>query len=132
MVVISGRLMRTVWITLIVVVAKLIGLTLLARQGAIGAATAYLIAEVAVGLIPTVIICQRAAGISLRWSIPLRILAASACVAAAAQWFGLQGSILHGLLALAIYGALAWALGAIRLAPLQQFWLAIAHRRSDG
>ena len=132
MVVISGKLMNTVWITAIVVAAKWIGLTFLARQGAIGAATAYLIAEVAVGLIPTVIICQRAAGVSLGWSVVLRILAAAASVAAASHWLGLQGSILHGVLAAAAFLAIAWALGAIRMAPLQQFWLAIARRRGDG
>jgi O-antigen/teichoic acid export membrane protein len=132
MVVISGRLMNTVWITLLVVVAKWAGLVLLARQGAIGAATAYLIAEVLVGLVPTVIICQRAAGVSLDWSLPLRAVAAAAAVAGATQWLELQGNVLHGLLAVLLYVALAWALGAIRLQPLRQFWLAIGRGRGDG
>jgi O-antigen/teichoic acid export membrane protein len=132
MVIISGRLMTAVWITALVAGAKAAGLLVLASQGAVGAATAYLIAEIVVGLVPTVLICQRAAGVSLDWSVTLRTAAAAIAVAAAAHWLGLQGSILHGVLAVAIFIAIAWALGAIRLQPLRQFWFAIARGRSDG
>lgn len=130
MVVISGRLLYTVWITVLVVMAKWIALMGFASQGAIGAATAYLIAEIGVGLIPTVILCQRAAGMRLEWSIPLRVLALAAAIAAATNWLELEGSLLHGIFALAVYAALAAAIGAIQLQPLRQLYLSIGSRRS--
>ncbi|HET6265719.1 MAG TPA: oligosaccharide flippase family protein [Usitatibacter sp.] len=130
MVVIAGRLFFTVWISVLVVAAKLVGLMVLAPLGAMGAAAAYLIAEVGVGLIPTVILCQRAAGMQLRWSVPLRALAAACAIAAACRWLGLEGTLVHGALAFAAFMALATALGAVRLQPLRQLFTAIAQRRS--
>ncbi len=129
MVVISGKLLYTVWITAIVVVAKGIALAAFASQGAVGAATAYLFAELAVGLVPTVIVCQRVAGVRLRWAVPIKVAAIAAIVALAMKWLGLEGSIFHGALALMIYLGLA-AAGAIRPQQLRQLYLGIAQRRS--
>ena len=130
MVVISGRLIYTVWISMLVVTAKWLALTVLASRGAIGAAAAYLIAEIGVGLIPTVLLCQRAAGLHLDWSRPLRILAVAAVIVAAARYLGMEGSIAHGLLAFVLFLVLATATGAIRLQSLRQLSLGIARRRN--
>ncbi|OFW27877.1 MAG: hypothetical protein A3H97_16570 [Acidobacteria bacterium RIFCSPLOWO2_02_FULL_65_29] len=128
MVVISGRLHYTVWITVTVVVAKWLALTAMAPQGAIGAAAAYLIAEIGVGLIPTVILCQRAAGLRLNWSVPVKILASAATVAAATKVLALEASLLNGALALVAFLVLAAALGAVRMQPLRQLFLGMGRR----
>ncbi len=130
MVVISGRLFFTVWISVLVVVAKFAGLMVLAPQGAVGAAAAYLIAEIGVGLVPTVILCQRAAGMRLRWSVPLRAVAAAGAIAAASRYLRIEGTLLHGVLAFAAFMALAAALGAVQMQPLRQLFASIAQRRS--
>lgn len=129
MLVISGRLIYAVWIPALVISAKGIGLFLLASQGAIGAAAAYVIAEIGVGLLTNVIFCQRATGIWLQWSIPLRIFASAAAVVLATRLLGLQGTLLDGALAMVAYLAAATASGAIRMQPLRQFYLIISQRR---
>ena len=128
MVVIAGRLKYTVWITGTVVAAKWIALTAMAPQGAIGAATAYLIAEVGVGLIPTVVLCQRAAGIRLNWMVPLKVLLSASAIAAATRLLGLEGTLLQGALATASYLALATVLGAVRMQPLRQLYASVGGR----
>jgi O-antigen/teichoic acid export membrane protein len=129
--VISGRLRYTVWISGIVVTAKWLALIWLARDGATGAATAYLIAEIGVGLRPTIILCQRAAGMRLDWSVPIKSFVSAAIVATAAKALAPDATLLHGMLAIGAYLALASCMGAIRRQALRQFYLGMRHSR-DG
>jgi len=129
MVVISGRLHYAVWIQATIAAAKWLALMAMAPQGAMGAATAYLIAEIGVALLPAVIFCQRAAGVWLNWSVPVKTLASAATVAAATKLLGLEGSLLHGALAMVAYLALAAATGAVRMQPLRQLYLSLGRRR---
>lgn len=131
MVVIAGRMQYAVWIQAIIASAKWLALVAFAPQGAIGAATAYLVAEIGVGLLPAVLFCQRATGIRLRWSVTLRACACAAAVALAADHLALAGTLADGTVAVAAYLALATLAGAIRPAPLRQF-IAILGARRDG
>jgi O-antigen/teichoic acid export membrane protein len=132
LVLISGRLMSTVWISLLVVLAKGAALALLASHGAMGAATAYLIAEIVVGLVPTVLLCQRAAGVRLDWSIPVRVAALAAILAAASAWLDPRAGPVGCALAVVAYFALAWAIGAIRPEEVRILRASLARRgRSD-
>ncbi len=131
MVVISGRLFYTVWIPVVVVAAKWLALTALAAQGAQGAAVAYLIAEIGVGLVPSIIICQYASGIWLNWTVPLKVVLAAVIVVAAATLLDLRGSIVDGVLATFAYGVVAAALGAVRIQPLKLLYQSIAARPQE-
>ncbi len=131
MLVISGRLIYAVWIPAIVIAAKGLALAAMASHGAIGAAAAYLIAEIGVGLLPNVIFCQMAAGVWLNWSVTVKVLASAAVIAAATRILGLEGSLLHGAVAVAAYLAVAAILGAVRIQPLRQLYSSIT-RRGDG
>ena len=130
MLVISGRLSRAVWIPLVVVAAKWGLLTVLASRGAVGAAMAFLIAEIGIGLLPNLLFCQFASGVWLKWSVPLRIIAAAIAVALSTSALGLTGTLLQGVLATFTFLALAAALGAIQLKPLRQLMLNLANRRN--
>ena len=128
MVVVSGRLNYTVWITALVVAAKWIALTVMAPGGALGAATAYVVVEIGIGLIPTVVLCQRAAGVRLNWSIPLRIVALTIAIAAATRLLDLDGSLLHAVCAVLAYFALAGLVGAIKMKSLSYFYRSLGRR----
>lgn len=128
-VVIAGRMHYAVWIQAIIVAAKWLALAAMAPQGAQGAAAAYLVAEVGVGLVPAVLFCQRAAQMRLDWSVPLKVVASVAAVAAATRLLGPEGTLVHGALAVAAYLGLAVAFGAVRLAPLRQFFAIMGSRR---
>jgi O-antigen/teichoic acid export membrane protein len=129
MVVISGRLHYVVWIQVTIVATKGLALMALAPQGALGAAHAYLIAEIGIGLLPAVYFSQRAAGIWLHWLVPLKCVAAAVVVAVTTRLLGLDGSLLHGALATTAYLVLAAAMGAVRIEPLRQFYLSLAQDR---
>jgi O-antigen/teichoic acid export membrane protein len=129
MVVISGHLRYLVWIPVAVVVAKWLALTQMASQGAMGAATAYLVAEIGVGLLPTLLQCQHYAGVWLKWSVTAKVVGSAAAVALAVRLLGLEGTLLHGALAMLAYLCLVAALGAVRMAPLRQLYLSVANRR---
>lgn len=128
MVVIAGRMHYAVWIQGVIASAKWLALMALAPQGAFGAAIAYLVAEIGVGLLPAIYFCQRATGIWLDWTVTLKVVAASAAVAAATWALGTPASLLQGALAVAAFLAIAWALGALRIGHLKQLYVSIAHR----
>ena len=129
MVVIAGRLYYAVWIQAAIAMAKWLALMALAPHGAAGAAIAYLIAEIGVAVVPAVIFSQRAAGVWLNWSVPLKVLASAVTVVAAARLLELQGSLVQGALAALVYLILAALLGAVKLQPLRQFYLSLGHHR---
>ena len=131
MVVVSGRLGYTVWITGLVVAAKWIALTVMAPGGALGAATAYVVVEVGIGLIPTVILCQRAAGVRLNWSIPLRIIALTIAIAMATRLLGLDRTLLHAAFAVLAYFALAVVVGAVDMKSLGYFYQSLGRRHDE-
>ena len=131
MVVVSGRLHYTVWITCLVVAAKWIALTIMAPGGAIGAAVAYVVVEIGIGLIPTVILCQRAAGVRLNWSIPLRIIASAVGVALATRLLGLDSTLLHAAFAVFAYFALAALVGAVKMKSLVYFCRNLGRRHGE-
>jgi O-antigen/teichoic acid export membrane protein len=131
MLLISGRLMQAVWIPVLVVAALAAALSMLAERGAVGAAAAFLIAELGVGLLPNLWFCQWAPRLWLRWSVPLRIAGAAAAVVLATQWLGLQGTGAQAVLATAGFLALAAALGAVRLRNLQALYDSYRRRHHD-
>lgn len=128
---ISGQLGRAVWIPLVVGVAKWLALGALAHHGALGAAAAFLLAEIGVGLLLNLLFCQYAAGVWLQWAVPLRTVAAAVAVAAATQWLALSGTLLQGALAALAFLALAALLGAVRVQELKQLILHVAARRQS-
>lgn len=130
MVVISGRQIHTLWMTGMVVVAKALALAwLVPRAGALGAAAAYIVSEIAVGLVPTVLLCQHVAAVRLNWALPLRAVGLAVAVAFLAQTVHLTGSLLQGALAMAVFLALAAATGVVRLRELRQIYVAVVNRR---
>lgn len=129
MLLISGQLSRAVWIPMVVVAVKWWALTLLASRGAVGAAMAFLIAEIGVGLVVNLVFCQYASGVWLRWWVPLKIMAAALVVAGATTALGGSGTLLQGLLAGAAFLALAAVLGVIQMQQLKALVLAVAGRR---
>lgn len=133
MLVISGQLARAVWIPLVVLLVKAAGLSVLVERGASGAAMAYLIAEVGVGLLVNLLFCQYAAGLWLRWSVVLRLAAAAVAVVLATQWLGIAGTLLEAVLATLAYLALAALLGAVKLDEMRQLIsIALGRRRGHG
>ena len=122
---ISGQLSRAVWIPAVVVVTKWLALVWLAPEGALGAAKAYLIAEVGVGLVLNLLFCQYASGIWLRWWVPLKIVLAALAVAGAATALGGSGSLLQGVLATAAFLVLSALLGVIQLQQIKALALAV-------
>jgi O-antigen/teichoic acid export membrane protein len=126
---ISGQLGRAVWIPLVVLVVKWLALMVLAQRGALGAAAAFLLAEVGVGLLLNLLFCQYASGVWLRWTVPVKICCAALAVVGATHWLGLSGTVLQGLLAATAFLALSALLGAVRLQGLQQLILTVVARR---
>lgn len=130
MVVISGRQAHTLWMTGLVVVAKAVALALLVPEmGALGAAWAVLVSEIAVSLVPTVLLCQHVAGVRLAWQRPLRSLAAAVIVVGGAHALGLSMALWQGALAALVFCGLALALGAVPMAELRRVAEAVAQRR---
>jgi O-antigen/teichoic acid export membrane protein len=130
MVVISGRQVHTLWLTGLVVVAKAIALVLLVPgMGALGAAWAVLVSEIAIGLVPTVLLCQHVAGVRLAWQRALRSLAAAAIVVGCAHAFELSLTLWQGLLAALLFCGLALALGAVPVSELRRVAEALAQRK---
>jgi hypothetical protein len=122
-----------VWIPLVVLLVKAAGLSVLVERGASGAAMAYLIAEVGVGLLVNLLFCQYAAGLWLRWSVVLRLAAAAVAVVLATQWLGIAGTLLEAVLATLAYLALAALLGAVKLDEMRQLIsIALGRRRGHG
>lgn len=133
LVVIAGKQLHVVWVTAIVVLSKALALAwLVPGGGAIGAAQAYLISEVGVGLIPTIIICQHVAGFRLRWSVPVRAAAAAALVAGGAAIAGWDVSLFHGVVAACVFMVLALVIGAVRAADLWRLYLSVEQRIARG
>lgn len=128
--VISGQLGRAVWIPLVVLVVKWLALMVLAERGALGAAAAFLLAEVGIGLLLNLLFCQYAAGVWLRWSVAIKLMLAALAVVGGVQLLGLSGTLLQGLLAAAVFLALSALMGAVRLQELKQLVLTVAARRS--
>jgi O-antigen/teichoic acid export membrane protein len=128
--VISGTLSRAVWIPVVVVAAKWLALMALASHGAIGAAFAFLIAEIGVGLLPNLLFSQYASGVWLGWSVPLKITVAAAAVAGTTSVLNLSGTLLQGVLAAAAFLALAASLGAIEMHALKQLIGNLVARRN--
>ena len=129
MLLISGQLGRAVWIPAVVVATKWLALVWLAPQGAMGAAKAYLIAEVGVGLVVNLLFCQYATGVWLRWWVPLKTVLAALAVAGAATVLGGSGSLLQGLVATAVFLVLSAFLGVIQLQQIKALALAVLSRR---
>jgi O-antigen/teichoic acid export membrane protein len=127
--VISGQLGRAVWIPLVVVAAKWLALTLLAERGAVGAAWAFLIAKLGVGLLTNLLFCQLAAGFWLRWSAALKITASAIAVAATTSALRLSGTLWQGLLSTIAFLALTAIVGAIEMQPLKQLIHNVRARR---
>jgi O-antigen/teichoic acid export membrane protein len=131
MVIVSGRQVHTLWLTGIVVLAKWLALLwLVPGAGAVGAAVAYLVSEIAVGLLPTIIVCQRVAGVSLDWGAPLRGLAAAAAVAGAAYWYGIEATLAQGVAGALVFLTLAAAARVLRLGDLRRLARAVLTRRA--
>jgi len=128
--VISGQLGRAVWIPLVVLVVKWLALMVLAERGALGAAAAFLLAEVGIGLLLNLLFCQYAARVWLRWSVAIKLMLAALAVVGGAQLLGLSGTLLQGLLAAAVFLALSALMGAVRLQELKQLVLTVASRRT--
>lgn len=131
MLVISGRLIHAVWIPVLVVVAKWVALTHYARDGASGAAIAFLIAEIGVGLLPNLFFCQWASGVWLRWSVPVRVVACSIAVVALTTVFGFEGGWHHAVLATAAYLLLVSLFGGIQMQTLKLLVHNVLRRRHD-
>lgn len=129
MLLISGQLGRAVWIPVMVVAVKWWALTLLASRGAVGAAMAFLIAEIGVGLVVNLVFSQYACGVWLRWGVPFRIMAAALVVAGGTTALGGSGTLLQGLLACAAFLALSAMLGAIQMQQLKALVQAVVGRR---
>lgn len=129
MVVISGRLSYVLWIQVAIAAAKWLALVAMASQGAIGAAWAYFFSEICVALIPAFILCQRAAGTWLSWTVPLKVLACATAVFAATRLLGGEATLVQGALATAAFLVLAVVLGAVRLQPLRQLYASMVSRR---
>ena len=129
MLLISGQLSRAVWIPMVVVAVKWWALTLLASRGAVGAAMAFLIAEVGVGLAANLVFCQYASGVWLRWWVPLKITVAALLVAGATTVLSGSGTLLQGLLACAVFLALSALLGVIQMQQLKALVRAVVGRR---
>lgn len=130
MVVISGRQIHTLWMTALVVAAKGLALWwLVPGAGAVGAAGAYLVSEVAVGLLPTILLCQCVTGVRLDWRVPLRLLAAAAAVVGVAHALAIEATLLQGLLGALAFAALAAAVGAVPVDDLRRVRQAILQRR---
>lgn len=128
LVVASGRQLQALWITVVVVAAKAIGLVILVPvAGALGAAVAYLASEAIVGLLPTVVVCQRMAGVRLRWGVALRAVGCALGVAGLARLAQGEGTLLEGAAAAAVFVVLCLATGAVRTDQLRR---ALA-RRAD-
>ena len=131
MVIIAGRQIHHIWLTLLVLFAKAAALYwLVPLAGASGAAGAYLISEVAVGLLPTIWLCQRVGGVRLSWSVPLRVLAAVVVVSGGAHWIGLPGSLWDGAAAAGVFALLCLAFGAVRRDDFRRLRTALAQRRA--
>jgi hypothetical protein len=113
-----------------VVAAKWLALMALASHGAIGAAFAFLIAEIGVGLLPNLLFSQYASGVWLGWSVPLKITVAAAAVAGTTSVLNLSGTLLQGVLAAAAFLALAASLGAIEMHALKQLIGNLVARRN--
>ena len=126
---ISGQLGRAVWIPLVVVATKWLALVWLAPQGALGAAQAFLVAEVGVGLVINLVFCQYASGVWLRWGVPLKITLAALAVAGGATVLGGSGLLWQGLLATAVFLVLSALLGGIQLQQLNTLIGAVLGRR---
>jgi len=131
MLVISGRLIHAVWIPVLVVAAKWMALTVFAPQGAYGAAIAFLIAEIGVGLLPNLFFCQWASGVWLRWSVPARVVAYAVAVVAICAVFGFEGGWHHAVLATGAYLLLVSLLGGIRMQTLTLLVHSVLRRRHD-
>ena len=127
LVIIAGRLQRTIWIATLVLTAKVLALYFTAQAGAVGAAAAYLIAEVGVGLVPTVILCQQAASVRLNWSVPLKLTMLATVLAFGVDALPLPEP-LRGLLAPTLFLTLATSLRIVRLRPLREL-VELIHRR---
>jgi hypothetical protein len=131
MVIISGHVSYALWIQVAIAAAKWLALMALASQGAIGAAAAYLISEIAVALVPAIVFCQRSAGLWLDWRVTIKVVACAAAIAMAARYLGTPATLLQGALAVACFFVLAAMVGAIRIQSFRQLLATVVAGR-DG
>jgi O-antigen/teichoic acid export membrane protein len=119
--VISGRLPQLLWLTAVGVLTKgALLLLLVPAYGAIGAAYAFVIAEIATGLIPMVILGSRLVGFPVNLGGLARIALATALVIGLCVVTGTSGTGTGVLLACLLFPVLAVALGAFSMEKLRR------------
>ncbi len=119
LVIVTGRQHHALWLTVIGPTSKAALLVwLIPKYGALGAAYTWLVTDVVVGLVPTLLVTQHLIGFRLRWGVLLKAAAASAATLALCTLAGIADTFAGFAAAAFLFPALAVAFRAVSVADL--------------
>jgi O-antigen/teichoic acid export membrane protein len=130
LIIIAGHQSKTLWITAGAVILQMAALfVLVPRYGLLGAASSFLVIELALGVIPVSIIGQRVTGVRLRIAPPAKLVACAVVSVVAVGALPIAGSLTAAILAGLLYAVLALVTGAVSISDIRGVAGTVLRRR---
>jgi len=130
LIVVAGRQGKALWLAVASVLLQLAALIVLVpRFGVTGAAIGYLTIELVLGVVPISLIGQYVARVRVQWSAPARLLGSAVFAVGICDMLPFAGTLASGMLAFALFLALAVASGGASPNKLRGAFDQIVNRR---
>jgi O-antigen/teichoic acid export membrane protein len=130
MIVVAGRQGTALWLTVASIVLQMGALLVLVpAYGITGAVLGYLAIELLLGVVPVSVFGQHAAGVWLRWSVPLQLIGCAGFAVAVCSLLPTSGTLAGGVLAGAVFLAAAIGTGSLSLRQARSVLLELVASR---